>query len=604
MRVIASPTPYPQPPGPADITAPDAPGDETAPDTARRPPLAAFVLQYWRSEDKWRALALLAITIGITFFVTYLAVWANRLVGEVTDALVNRKWDILLVAFATSVGVGLLSVLVAVSNVAIGQVLDLRWRTWLTGQLLARWVRSSAFYDIERDGLLKNADQRIAEDVRIFTDTSLNLFTGLVSVMTNIVTFTALLWGLSQTLEIALFGSRWVVHGYMVYLAFAWAIGGLAVTHFFGKQLIGLNMHKQGVEADYRYLAMQLRENAEQIALYQGGPREHRRLAERFDLVRRNVLQIVARTWKVDTARNTYGHFFDPLSTVAALPLYFAGQVTYGGMMRASGAFAALKQALSFFSQAYVGFTHWLAVTNRLRDLLAAMDAVHARGQGGFVLTQADQNAITTSAIVLHSPTGALLTRVEALRFQRGERWLVRGPSGAGKSTLLRAIAGIWPHGTGSVCLPRTGSVLFLPQRSYIPSGSLAAALSYPGEPTQFTPDRLAKVLHTCGLGHLAAALGRVDHWQQKLSGGEQQRLAFARVLLHQPAFVFLDEATSAVDPDTERRLYEALLTHLPEAAVISIAHRESLAAYHDHVLQVHPAAAPGPGGTSTAQLS
>lgn len=604
MSLIPTSLADPMPAGPADLTAPDAPGDEAALDSSRRPSLTAFVLQYWRSEDRWKALALLTLTIGITFIVTSLAVWSNKLVGEVTDALVGKNWGLLLVAFATSVGVGLLSGLVSITNVAIGQVLDLRWRTWLTEQLLARWTRSSEFYDIERDGLLKNADQRIAEDVRIFTDTSLNLFTSLVSATTNIATFVVLLWGLSQTIEIELFGSTWVVHGYMVYIAFAWAIGQLAVTHYFGKKLIALNMQKQGVEADYRYLAMQLRENAEQIALYHGGLREHRRLTERFAHVRRNFLQIVVRTWKVDAARSSYGMFFEPLSMVAALPLYFAGKVTYGGMMRAAGAFAALKQALSFFSQAYVGFTGWLAVTNRLRDLHAALDAAQARGKVGIELKQAEQNAITTSEMVLQTPTGELLTRVHPLRFQRGERWLIRGPSGAGKSTLLRAIAGIWPHGTGTVCMPRPTSVLFLPQRSYIPSGSLAAALSYPGEPNQFSAAALTRALHTCDLGYLAPSLNKVDHWQQKLSGGEQQRLAFARVLLRQPAFVFLDEATSAVDPETERRMYEALLTHLPDAALISIAHRESLSTYHDHFLQVLPAARPGHRGAGRAQLS
>lgn len=592
-----------KPPGPADLTPPDA-QSELGPVASRRPPLVMFVLAYWRSDDRWPALALLAITIGITFFVTYLMVWANKLVGEVTDALVNKRWDTLLVAFATSVGVGMLSALVAVTNVAIGQMLDLRWRTWLTEQLLARWTRCSAYYDIERDGLLKNADQRITEDVRIFTDVSLNLFTSLVGVVTNIVAFSVLLWGLSQTIDLTLLGSTWVVHGYMVYIAFAWAIGGLAVTHYFGQKLIALNMQKQGVEADYRYLAMQLRENAEQIALYGGGPREHGRLGERFGHVRRNFLQIVARTWKVDMARTTYGHFFDPLSTVAALPLYFAGKVTYGGMMRAAGAFAALKQALSFFAQAYVGFTHWLAVTNRLRDLQAALDAAAALGQGGLEVRRVAHTAISTGALALNDPSGKPLTRVAALRFAPGERWLVRGPSGAGKSTLLRAIAGIWPHGTGTVCLPESGSVMFLPQRSYIPSGSLAAALSYPGEPGRFSTDRLAAVLHTCGLAQLAASLERVDHWQQKLSGGEQQRLAFARVLLQQPAFVFLDEATSAVDPEAEHRLYEALLAQLPKAAVISIAHRESLAAFHDHVLQVRPAGPGAPVNASATPLS
>lgn len=582
--------------GHADVTPPDTPGDQVALNTASRPGLASFVLQYWRSEDKWKALALLAVTIGITFFTTYLLVWSNKLVGQVTDALVNKKWDAVLIIFATSVGVGVLSGIVLISNVAIGQVLDLRWRAWLTERLLDRWTRASKFYDIERDGLLKNADQRIAEDVRIFTDTSLNLFTSLVGVTTHTVTFTVVLWGLSKTVEIDMFGSTWVVYGYMVYIAFAWAIGGLAVTHWFGKKLIALNMQKQGVEADYRYLAMQLRENAEQVALYKGGAREHRRLTERFAFVKQNFLSLVVRTWKVDMARNTYGHIFDPLNTVAALPLYFASKLTYGELVRTAGAFGNLKSALSFFSQAYVGFTNWLAVTNRLRDLHAALDAAEALGRGGFVVTQGGQNAIQTGEVTLRTPKGELLTVVPPLSFKAGERWLVRGSSGAGKSTLLRAIAGIWPHGSGTVSLPRDTAIFFLPQRSYIPSGSLAAAICYPAEPTEFSESELRAALDQCGLSHLVASLDSVDHWQQKLSGGEQQRLAFARVLLHRPAFVFLDEATSAVDPATETRLYQALLANLPHAAVISIAHRESLAAYHDHILQVEPVPARAAG--------
>lgn len=584
-------------PAHADLTSPDAPSDQATLGSDKRPRLRSFVLQYWRSEDRWKAMTLLAITIGVTFFTTYLMVWSNRLLGEVTDALVGKKWDVLLATFATSVGVGVLSGVVVITNVAVGQVLDLRWRSWLTDRLLARWTRASEFYDIERDGLLKNADQRIAEDVRLFVDSSLNLFTSLVGVTAHTVTFTVLLWELSQTLEIDLVGGSWVVHGYMVYLAFAWAIGSLAVTHYFGKKLIALNMQRQGVEADYRYLAMQLRENAEQVALYKGGAREHRRLIERFAFVKQNFLRIVGRTWKVDIARNTYGHLFDPLNTVAALPLYFAGKVTFGGLTRAAGAFGSLKGALSFFSQAYVGFTSWLAVTNRLRDLHAALDAAEALGLGGFAVDRVDQQAITTTEITLKTPKGELLTVVRPLAFRPGERWLVRGPSGTGKSTLLRAIAGIWPHGSGSVALPRDASILFLPQRSYIPSGSLAAAISYPAEPTQFTDAQLREVLAVCGLPHLVASLDGVDHWQQKLSGGEQQRLAFARVLLHRPAFVFLDEATSAVDPATEQRLYQALLGRLPGTAVISIAHRESLASYHDHILDVEPV----PGRMPTA---
>lgn len=572
---------------PADLTPPDSPAEQAA-TTRRRPPLGPFVLAYWRSADRWNALALLAVILTIMFGGTYLMVWGNELIGDVTDALVNRRWSELWKALLSSVAVGVGHSAIVISSVTLTGLLDLRWRSWLTAQMLARWTRAGAYYDIEREGLLKNADQRIAEDVRLFADQSLNLFTSLCGVTVQTVTFTVVLWGLSKSVSFELGGHQFELQGYMVYIAFAQAIVGLAITHWFGKRLIALNMEKQGVEADYRYLGMQLRENAEQIAFYRGGQRERVRLGERFEFVRRNFVAIVFRTWKVDFARNTYGHFLAPLPTVAALPLYFAGQVTFGGLTRAVQAFSTLTSSLSFFSQAYVGFTAWLAVANRLRDLWAALDEAEAR-QSGFILEEGHGPALTTSTIALRTPQGRALTIVAPLHIAPGARWLVRGASGSGKSTLLRAIAGLWPHGEGRITLPREAMPMFLPQRSYIPSGTLKAAICYPAEVQQFSDEQCRRVLETCGLSGLATNLDAVDHWQQTLSGGEQQRLAFARVLLHRPAFVFLDEATSALDPATEQRLYQALLAELPASAVISVAHRESLQQYHDQVLELQP---------------
>ncbi len=573
---------------PEDLTPPDSP-ETAAAVGAPRPPLLAFILGYWKSEDRAKALALLALGLCITFGTAYLMVWTNQLVGEVTDALVNKKWDALVSALVLSVAVGVTSGAIVISNVVVNNLLDLRWRTWLTERFLSRWTRASAFYDVEREGLLKNADQRIAEDVRLFTDQSLNLFTSLTSVVVNVATFTVLLWQLSQAVTFQLAGNQWTIAGYMVYIAYAYAIGSLLVTHLFGKKLIALNMEKQGVEADYRYLGMQLRENAEQVAFYRGGEREHLRLSERFAFVRQNFLRIVFRTWKVDMARTAYGQLLNPLPTVAALPIYFAGLVTFGGMTRAISAFGSLTGALSFFSQAYVGFTAWLAVTNRLRDLSAALDAAESRSSG-FAIQQARQPELRSGELVLRTPRGRTLATVPPLCIVPGQRWLVRGPSGTGKSTLLRALAGIWPHGQGSITLPLGAAVLFLPQRSYIPSGSLKAAVCYPAEASQFSDELCRAALERAELGALTGALHVQDQWQQKLSGGEQQRLAFARVFLQRPSFLFLDEATSALDPATEQRLYQAVLGQLPDSAVVSIAHRESLADYHDHLLDLTPA--------------
>ncbi|PTT91911.1 hypothetical protein DBR42_02990 [Pelomonas sp. HMWF004] len=567
-----------------DLTAPDS-----APEAqllASRPPMVAFVLEFWRTPTALVAGLLMALSVVSTVGVTYLALWSNELLGEVTDSLIARNWQLLLTALLTSIAVGVSSSAIINSNVVLLRLADMRWRTWLSERLVARWTASNVFYEIEREGRLQNADQRIAEDVRMFTEDSVNLLSNMVSVLSQVGSFTYLLWGLSQSLRFDLWGWHYEIAGYMVYIAFAYALGGLLVTHLFGRKLIALNMQKQGVEADYRYLGMKLRENAEQIAFYGGGDRERARLSERFALVRQNFFGVTFRTWKVQVINETYNQVLSPLPTVAALPLYYAGLVTLGGMTRAVQAFTSLVSALSFFQQAYIGFTRWLALTNRLRDLSAALGIAEGRTRG-IVVTRSQVPEIVFSRIALRKPDTTLMCTVPPLRLAADERWFISGRSGSGKSTLLRALAGMWPYGEGTVVIPNGARLMFLPQRSYVPDGSLKAGVCYPGEAANFSDAACVEALKQCGLESLADGLHAVDNWQRKLSGGELQRLAMARVILHKPDFVFLDEATSALDPDGERLVYGALLAALPHACVVSVAHRESLHALHSRFLDL-----------------
>jgi putative ATP-binding cassette transporter len=478
-----------------------------------------------------------------------------------------------------------------ITHSSVMDYLKLRWRIWLTEQLQARWTAGNSFYDIEREGRLQNADQRIAEDVRLFTEESVSMFTNIVNVMVQLGTFVVLLWQLSQAIGFDIGTRHFVVRGYLVYVAFAYSLGGFVVTHLFGRRMMPLNMQKQGVEADYRYLAMQLRENAEQIAFYGGGPREHGRLVERFAYVRENSVRIIVRLWKVQFSQTVYSGFLSPLPTLAALPLYFTGKVTYGAMTQVVSVFGIVTDALSFFSQAYTSFTAWIAVANRVRDLSAALDMAEAR-PSGISIAGDEGSSLRTDTMSLQAPDGRELTIVAPVQVEPGGRLLIRGASGTGKSTFLRALAGLWPYGTGRVVLPAKKSMLFLPQRSYIPSGSLRAALCYPKEPKHFTDAQCVQALAKVDLVRLIPNLEQVERWQQKLSGGEQQRLAFARVLLHRPDFVFLDEATSGLDPTSEERLYELLTRELRSTAIVSIAHRESIAGFHTNVLELHPATA------------
>ena len=561
-------------------------------DAPGRPGIFQLIVPFWVGEQRWRAWLPLAILLAGTFYSAYLSLWANRLLGEVTDALVERQWDVLWPALVMSAVAGTLTAANALGREALQGFLELRWRNWMTERLLAEWSARHVFYDIERDGILSNADQRIAEDVKLFVHATLNISLNLVNVVVSTITYSVLLWTLSGALSFTLGGTAWSIPGYMVYLAVLYSLVSFLLAHWFGKVLVGLNNHRQTVEADFRYGAMQLRENAEQIAFYNGGTREKQRLIWRFAAILDNTRAIIMRTFKLKLGTQVYHVLLDALPTVGALPRYLAGEITFGTVTRIVRAFNGVTNTLNYFTQVYADFTNLMALANRLRDLVWAIRKAETRASG-FTLTRQAQSDVSSGPLQLRTPLAALLADVAPLRFAPGQRWLVRGPSGTGKSTLLRALAGLWPHGAGQVALPAGAALMFLPQRSYIPAGSLKAALCFPGESKQFSDDDCERVLAACGLDQRFPSLTESDTWQQTLSGGEQQRLAFARVLLHRPDFVFLDEATSALDEPIEARLYQALIDQLPNSAVISVAHKATLERFHGHTLDLVPARQP-----------
>ena len=484
-------------------------------------------------------------------------------------------------------------------------MLQIEWRTWLNERYLADWLRERAYYRLPllgRDGPatvegVDNPDQRIAEDLRIFVDVTLSLGLGLLSAVVTLISFVTILWTLSGALRFAIGTSEIEIPGYMVWFALLYAVGGSWLTHKIGRPLIGLEFNQQRYEADYRFALVRLRENSEGVALYRGENEELGGFRARF-------VNVIGNWWAIMKKRKELGFFTISYAQLAvvfpfvvAAPRYFSGAMTLGGLMQTASAFGQVQGALSWFIDAYPQFATWKATVDRLTGFTQALAQAREEAEridGERIEGRADALALEDLSVAL--PRGEPLLSPTSLAIRRGERVLVTGPSGSGKSTLFRAIAGIWPYWKGRVVLPKGARFLFLPQKPYFPLGSLKDAVCYPAQAGYVDDQTICEALRVVGLVHLADDLARVQDWGQVLSGGEQQRLAFARVLLNKPDWVFLDEATASLPDEAQAAMYRLLAERLPDATFVSIGHRESLAEFHARRLDWKPALGTGAG--------
>ena len=563
----------------------------STPTSAKIWPLSAFVV----AQNKLAA-ASLVFLIVVNQLEVALDVRLSYFRADFTNALKNMDqagfWAQLFFVFLPVV-----VALVAAYTIeyVVTSTFVIRWRRWLTAHYTGRWMSHGTHYKMLLAGSpTDNPDQRISEDIYAFID-GRGAGTGIYGYsitalqnLTSLVSYAIVLWSLSTGFTLP--GLAIVVPGILFWVALAYTGAGTLLTHWIGRSLVGLYFTQQRFEANFRFGLARAREYSEQIALLRGEENETNASNGKFGDIFDNYMRIVTVRKRLLAFTRFYFQASVFIPYVVAAPFYFLGKISLGALNQVGAAFNSVNESMNFFVTYYVGLADFKATLNRLTSFDDAIARAQAMGTKSpridFSQSPAQDRQIERLSLAL--PDGRPLAHVENLTFAAHDPALVVGPSGSGKSTLFRAIAGIWPFGDGRIAEPKA-SLMLLPQRPYIPIGSLRAAIAYPAAVDKFTEDAMRGVLAAAGLGALVDHLDETDNWQMRLSGGEQQRLAIARALLAAPDWLFLDEATSALDELSEAQIYRAIAEKLPATTLVSIGHRTTLSAFHKRRIEIQP---------------
>ncbi|MDQ0472675.1 ABC transporter ATP-binding protein/permease [Labrys wisconsinensis] len=545
----------------------------------------------WRMPERWIGLGLFAVIIVLNVIQVYLTVLFNYNNNKLFTALQDKDVATFWSAILTFSIVAAIYIIRYMFEYYLTELMRVHWRRWLTKRYLDEWLGNKTHYRMAlQAGPTDNPDQRISEDVRDFVANTTGFYVQIFVTSLTLYAFIQILWSISAQFPYRIGGfDLSVIPGYLVWMSLALAVIATMVSHLIGRQLVGLNFRKQKVEADFRFNLVRVRENTEQIALLNGETTETGGLMHRFAAIFRITIDLAIRQVKLGSWVNGFGQAMNVLPLVLLAPAYFTNAaMKLGSLTQTNQAFGQVMDSFSFFINFYSSIAEYKAILNRLTTFDQAIAKVEAsRMQGIGVEPGKDRGALSTTDLALTLPDGRPLLDKAALVFRRGERTLVTGPSGSGKTTLFRALSGIWPFGSGRIEVPEGETVMLLPQRPYMPLGSLRAALAYPSPETAYPDDALRAALETVGLGHLDDQLDRAENWTNALSGGEQQRVAIVRALLRKPQWLFLDEATAALDEQAEAAVYEALRRALPQTTIVSIGHRSSLVALHDRRIAI-----------------
>ena len=545
---------------------------------------------YFSSEEKGKARILLAAIVVLNLASVYMLVQLNDWNRVFYDALQTKNQPVFWQQMGRFTYLAFALIVIEVYKFYLTQLLEVRWRAWMTADYLKRWLSGQAFYRMElarysnnTQVVSDNPDQRIQEDINLFTSASISLSMGLLNAVVTLISFIGILWGLSGNFAFTLGGSSYSIPGFMVWMALLYCVVGSLITHYIGRPQIRLNFEQQRYEANFRHHMVRVREYSESIALDKGEAVERAHLDTRFASVLSNYLLLIKKQKNLIWFTSFFGQAAVIFPFLVAAPRFFSGAIQLGGLIQISTAFGRVQEALSWFVDNYSALASWRATTDRLTSFEDAMASVAQRNSAQAApLLVADNNLIAAHDLSIRLPTGQTLLSGETLVVKPGNTVLIKGPSGSGKSTLFRTLAGIWPHASGQTQLPL--DTMFIPQRPYFPDGTLRSALAYPEPASTYSDDALRQALADALLPQLGTRLDETNAWSQKLSGGEQQRLAIARVLLKKPRWILADEATSALDETAEKTIYEKLLAHVASVhgALISIAHKPALAEFHN----------------------
>ena len=549
---------------------------------------------YYVSEERWVAwglqLMLVVLTVGQVYMLILLNQWYNEFYNTLLEKNAPEFWRLIL-RFSIY---AFIYVSLYTYYIYLMQALGIRWRRWLTDNLVDDWLANRNYYRLALQSMgADNPDQRIAEDTRLFVDSTLGYTFNFMRNVITLVSFMGILWTLSGTVTLAVGGFSVDIPRFMVWVAVVYAVIGTLLTHFIGRKLATINFEKQRREADFRFSLMRLRENAEGIALYRGERSEHGILASRFSAVIANYWEFMKYTKRVNFFTIFYSQASVIFPFIIQAPRYLSSVITLGDLMQTSSAFGRVQEALSWFIDRYADLTEWKATIDRLSTFRAALEQARKQPDRAVNVSESSGKGIEIENLAMDLPNGRTLISDLDLTFKPGESVLITGQTGTGKSTLLRILSRLWPFGTGSVTLPAGARFLFLPQRPYLPLGTLRDAIAYPEIDKPPPDEAVGKVLAELGMGSFKDRLDERQNWATVLSGGEQQRIAIVRAVFQKPDWLFMDEATAALDEPTEKRVYDMVKELIPDATIVSVGHRSTLKAFHDrnvHLTRSAPA--------------